>query len=192
MENTLENFSLFEQAFLKPRHQCTAVYRGPLGSDFLLLSPSALQRICETLSLPPFTAGLYSVLDLRLCFRFLQKQSFEGYLSCSDSVRTFTSHLNVLFLYCLICKTKTVMPFYLFSFHIFIEIQLTYSVSSRCVCQSLSYLPLCDPMDCSLPDSSVHGILQARILEWAAIPCSKLQVCNTVIPSQPIYLIQLF
>ena len=25
---------------------------------------------------------------------------------------------------------------------------------------------LCDPMDCSLPGSSVHGILQARILEW--------------------------
>ena len=30
-------------------------------------------------------------------------------------------------------------------------------------------LTLCDPMDCSLPGSSVHGILQARILEWAAI-----------------------
>ena len=28
---------------------------------------------------------------------------------------------------------------------------------------------LCDPMDCSLPGSSVYGILQARILEWAAI-----------------------
>ena len=28
-------------------------------------------------------------------------------------------------------------------------------------------------MDCSLPDSSVHGILQARILEWVAIPFSK-------------------
>ena len=28
---------------------------------------------------------------------------------------------------------------------------------------------LCDPMDCSLPGSSVHVILQARILEWAAI-----------------------
>ena len=26
----------------------------------------------------------------------------------------------------------------------------------------------CDPVDCSLPDSSVHGILQARILEWVA------------------------
>ena len=30
----------------------------------------------------------------------------------------------------------------------------------------------CDPVDCSLPRSSVHGILQARILEWVAIPSS--------------------
>ena len=34
-------------------------------------------------------------------------------------------------------------------------------------------LTLCDPMDCSPPGSSVHGILQARILEWVAIPISK-------------------
>ena len=33
---------------------------------------------------------------------------------------------------------------------------------------------LCDPMECSLPGSSVHGILQARILEWVA-SCSLLQ-----------------
>ena len=32
---------------------------------------------------------------------------------------------------------------------------------------------LCDPMDCSLPGSSVHGIFQARILEWAAISFSR-------------------
>ena len=31
------------------------------------------------------------------------------------------------------------------------------------------YLTLCDPMDCSPPGSSIHGIFQARILEWAAI-----------------------
>ena len=36
-----------------------------------------------------------------------------------------------------------------------------------------SYLTLCDPMDSSLPASSVHGILQARILEWAAISFSR-------------------
>ena len=32
---------------------------------------------------------------------------------------------------------------------------------------------LCNPMDCSLSGSSVHGILQARILEWVAIPFSR-------------------
>ena len=34
-------------------------------------------------------------------------------------------------------------------------------------------LTLCDPVDHSLPSSSVHGILQARILEWIAIPFSR-------------------
>ena len=32
---------------------------------------------------------------------------------------------------------------------------------------------LCNPMDCSLPGSSVHGILQARIVEWVAISFSR-------------------
>ena len=32
-----------------------------------------------------------------------------------------------------------------------------------------SCLTLCDPMDCSPPGSSVHGIFQARVLEWGAI-----------------------
>ena len=36
-----------------------------------------------------------------------------------------------------------------------------------------SCLTLCDPMDYSLPGSSAHGILQARILEWVAIPFSR-------------------
>ena len=35
------------------------------------------------------------------------------------------------------------------------------------------YPTLCDSMDCSPPDSSVHGILQARILQWAAMPSSR-------------------
>ena len=36
-----------------------------------------------------------------------------------------------------------------------------------------SCLTLCNPMDCSPPSSSVHGIFQARILEWVAMPSSK-------------------
>ena len=37
----------------------------------------------------------------------------------------------------------------------------------------LACLTFCNPMDCILPDSSVHRILQARILEWVAIPFVK-------------------
>ena len=36
-----------------------------------------------------------------------------------------------------------------------------------------SYLTLRDPMDCSLPGSSIHEIFQARVLEWGAIVVSK-------------------
>ena len=36
-----------------------------------------------------------------------------------------------------------------------------------------SRLALCNPKDCSLPGSSVHGIFQARILEWVAISFSR-------------------
>ena len=39
--------------------------------------------------------------------------------------------------------------------------------SEREVAQS--YLTRSDPMDCSLPGSSIHGIFQARVLEWGAI-----------------------
>ena len=38
-----------------------------------------------------------------------------------------------------------------------------------------SCLTLCNPMDCSPPGSSVHGILQARILEWVAQPGIELE-----------------
>ena len=53
----------------------------------------------------------------------------------------------------------------------FIHISLFDSLNYECSVAQLC-LTLCDPMDCSLPDSSVHSILQARILEWVAIPFS--------------------
>ena len=43
-----------------------------------------------------------------------------------------------------------------------------------CVLSHLSRVHLfCEPMDLSLPGSSVHGILQARVLEWVAMPSSR-------------------
>ena len=43
-----------------------------------------------------------------------------------------------------------------------------------------SFLTLHDPMDCSLPGSSIHGIFQARVLEWVAIAFSGLLFCNSM------------
>ena len=43
-----------------------------------------------------------------------------------------------------------------------------------------SCLTLCDPMDCSLPDSSVHGSFQARVLEWVAIAVSKIMASSPI------------
>ena len=48
------------------------------------------------------------------------------------------------------------------------------------LCQFSSVTQSCpilsDPMDCSLPGSSVHGIFQARVLEWGAIAFSKVEI----------------
>ena len=43
-----------------------------------------------------------------------------------------------------------------------------------------SCLTPCDPMDCSLPGSSVHGIYQARILEWVAIGTTIQNIRRTL------------
>ena len=48
-----------------------------------------------------------------------------------------------------------------------------------------SCLTICDPMDWSLPGSSVHGILQARILEWVAIPFSSYLPDPVIEPRPP-------
>ena len=48
----------------------------------------------------------------------------------------------------------------------------TIKKSEREVAQSC--LTLCDPMDCSLPGFSIHGIFQARVLEWGAIAFSRV------------------
>ena len=45
--------------------------------------------------------------------------------------------------------------------------------TSTCVLEAQSCPTLCDPIDCSPPGSSVHGIPQAGILEWIAISFSR-------------------
>ena len=47
---------------------------------------------------------------------------------------------------------------------------------------------LCNPMDCSLPGSSVHGIFQTRVLEWVATAFSTYQDYQLPISYQEIYI----
>ena len=58
-----------------------------------------------------------------------------------------------------------------------VQLSHPYMTTGKIICVSVrltqSCSTLCDPMDCSPPDSSVHGILQARILEWLAIYFSR-------------------
>ena len=50
---------------------------------------------------------------------------------------------------------------------------MNYLKTNICVLVTQSCPTLCNPMDGSLPGSSVHGILQARILQWVAMPFSR-------------------
>ena len=49
-----------------------------------------------------------------------------------------------------------------------------------------SYPTLSDPMDCSLPGSSIHGIFQARVLEWGAIAFSECRYSCLLIQCPPL------
>ena len=51
-------------------------------------------------------------------------------------------------------------------------------------------LTLCDSMDCSWPDSSVHGILQARTLEWVVISFSRASSLTQGSNPQLLHLLQ--
>ena len=61
-----------------------------------------------------------------------------------------------------VCHWTMLFPCYPLCYHLYVSVLVTQS-----------YLTLCDPMHCSLPGSSIHGILQGRILEWVAIPFSS-------------------
>ena len=57
---------------------------------------------------------------------------------------------------------------------------------SQCVIITQSRPAVCDPMNCSLPGSSVHRILQGRILEWVAISFSGNLPDPVIEPRSPV------
>ena len=93
--------------------------------------------------------------------------------------------MNYLFLVAKSIVTETVIKYLMdrmslpeVNLEMRIHVKMTYykkfSFGLNCVLPKDGFIvmlcmTLCDPMDCNLPGSSVHGISQARILEWAAI-----------------------
>ena len=81
------------------------------------------------------------------------------------------------------CKAKLFSHTYIHSFLDSFPIQALQSIDQSPLCYTVgpcirakslqSYPTLCDSVDCSPPDSSVHGILQARVLKWVAMPSSR-------------------
>ena len=61
-----------------------------------------------------------------------------------------------------------------------------------CVCMFSGVQLFCDPMDCSPPGSSVHGISQARILAWVAISYSRGSCRPGIEPTSPALAVRFF
>ena len=57
--------------------------------------------------------------------------------------------------------------------HDYVTLLRSLLIEVRACIVTQSHPILCDPIDCSMPGSSVHGILKARILEWIAISFSR-------------------
>ena len=70
------------------------------------------------------------------------------------------------------------MCIYIFLFFFISNIDSAYIQSVCSVCSVAQSCPtLCDPMDCSLPGSSVYRMFQSKILEWVAISSSRASFC---------------
>ena len=71
-------------------------------------------------------------------------------------------------------KINLIILYSLSFFNVLVDILVTFLSQSHVFFQSQSHVWLfCEPTDSSLPGSSVHGISQARILEWVALSCSR-------------------
>ena len=110
----------------------------------------------------PFRVCWRSVAAVTSHFVFVESEG-EWQLS---AIRPRTWNSGILPIQCLFSKLRQ-------SYAPFWQEVITVIVALLCCEVAQSCPTLCDPMDCSLPDSSLHRILQARVLEWVAISFSR-------------------
>ena len=126
-------------------------------------------------SFTPSAIYFTRILYLRSQFTYLKQQGF----SVSGSLHVASSLCQASMTSCQTSKTPS------YPANVSKELVLTnlsqdalyfsfISLITHCCCSVAQLcLTVCDPMDYSLPRSSIHGILQARVLEWVAISFSR-------------------
>ena len=132
-----------------------------LLSQFILLSTS------PSVSTSPFSVSLLLLADRFISTVFLVSIYICINIQYCFSLSERLTSLSVRYDVC-VCVCVCVCIY----IYIYIYIYL-FIYSTVCIVVQLC-LTLCDSMDCSLPVSSVHGILQARILQWVVMPFSRV------------------
>ena len=134
-----------------------------ISEEGFLISPCCSLELCIQMGISfLFSLPLASLLFLAIC-----KSSSDNYFAF---LHFFFLGMILIIASCTVSRT---------SVH-----SSSGTLSAAAAAKSLQLCPtLCDPMDCSLPGFSVHGILQARTLEWVAISFSMSDL-NCTLKSQ--------
>ena len=124
----------------------------------------ALAMSSYPFSLPPLSVAEGQSLAVCLSCALLMpdRPSWWGFLSFQRIFYKWEYHISYQTGLLLAFKTKPMINDYKTEFYLRGKVL----VAQSC-------LTVCDPMDCSPPGSSVHGILQAKIWEWVVIPFSR-------------------
>ena len=160
-----------------PRENAHKPTRGLKGSQALTSS--------DWLPLEPIDAGLSKNLAYKLLY-FHFSNSTSGYIRQRTDRRDAKRYLYTGVNCSIIHNSQKVMPSQCLSMDACINKLWSIHTTKYCVCVCSVpqwCLTLCNPINCSLPGSSVHGIILERILEWAAMlssrryPWPKSQTC---------------
>ena len=125
---------------------------------------------------------LSSFILLKSWENSLKEKLFVTVFHLIENITTYICHLEYIYVYkhihihtyaytyIHICMCVNMYVYFFQMDNLYIVLYML-----ACMCaKSLQSCPtLCDPLDCSPPRSSVHGILQARILEWVTMPSSR-------------------
>ena len=138
-----------------------------------LLHPTALElrphhsttQLCHV-SLPGSQGGVPTGLCLEAFSHLIVTSSFLFKILC------IYLYWSIVDLWCCV-SFRCPAPWFSYTFICVCTCSFSILFHYSLLLVSPSCLTLCDTMDCSLPGSSAHGILQARILEWVAMSSSR-------------------